>query len=40
MIINVGDTEDYDKKHVNFADEVLELERIKQERIEARFFIQ
>jgi len=33
----VGDTEDYDKKHVNFADEVLELERIKQERIEAMF---
>jgi len=31
------DTEDYDKKHVNFDDEVLELERIKQERIEAMF---
>jgi len=30
-------SEDYDKKHVNFSDEVNEMERIKQERIDAMF---
>jgi len=29
--------EDYDKKHVNFSDEVDELERLKAERLEAMF---
>eukprot|EP00088_Acartia_fossae_P067217 TRINITY_DN837_c0_g1_i1.p1 TRINITY_DN837_c0_g1~~TRINITY_DN837_c0_g1_i1.p1 ORF type:complete len:793 (-),score=239.64 TRINITY_DN837_c0_g1_i1:73-2451(-) len=32
-----GNTEDYDKKHVNFSEEVNEMERIKQERMEAMF---
>jgi len=32
-----GGTEDYDTKHVNFSEEVNELERLKEERLEAMF---
>jgi len=32
-----GNTEDYDAKHVNFSEEVKELEKLKEARLEAMF---
>jgi len=36
-VSEAGNTEDYDAKHVNFSEEVNEMERLKEARLEAMF---